>query len=248
MHENEQHITNVDFGRSKVADENTKLLNRLIYAYSGFTHQRVQNRSLEIKKNNSRFHLIRITDDQALSLFPHAVQIKQDYLYLMTLASRRDHIYASLSRTYTALRYVFGESSTYFDNDKTSFCFPFLGAVEKEEVYYYILVLKDWKGRVEPKFARLWRAGDDVERQRGFFEPFEDFSIDEMCYISEYISGYLESIFDTVSEFYNEAFVKQVQSPMVLYGFQDGGFFDEFFEDPEAYERVFRRRISRLKR
>lgn len=247
MQESNDLMTHLNYIRPQYSKESQNFLGNLISSYTGLTYQNVENRSFYIDNKNHRIRMVRLTDDQASSLFPNVVPLKQDYLYLMRLAAKSGHIYASLSRTYTALRYAFGESSTFFDSEKTSFCFPFLVSVEKEEPYHYLLMLRDWKGGVEPKFARLRRSDDGVENPRHVFDPFPDFSMDEMNYVSEYLSGFLESVFIIINKFYDEPFMKRVSSSLVLYGFQDGAFFDEGLETPEEYEEMYRHRIGRMR-
>jgi hypothetical protein len=154
----------------------------------------------------------------------------------------------SLPKAYIALKTLFGASGDAFDDWKGSFVFSFFLKVAKgDQNFAYLLNVHDHRCSIEFDIYKLAppEAGYDP---RLYHEPFADeFSRAEIDHFIVYFYGYLVGFFSAVKEQYDEPFFKQVGSESVLYGYQDGQFFEEQYHVPEEYEAAVKAHEARCK-
>ena len=156
----------------------------------------------------------------------------------MDMCRSDDLIYSSLSKMSVTLKELFGESGKYYDDWKCSFFFPFLIKFQKQysEIDYLFKVM-DVKGLIELVFYKLVHNDDNrYENKNIIYEPFEEFSQEEMIYFMNFFSGYLSGAFDLIALKYKDFFIRTVSGSNIAYGYKDGNFFDERFEDEESFD------------
>jgi len=59
-----------------------------------------------------------------------------------------------------------------------------------------------------------------------------------IAYIYNYLKGFIEGYCQVVSSENMEEFFKNIDSNLILYGYQDGNFFEEDYEDEEEYQEA----------
>ncbi len=198
--------------------------------------------------------LLRLDDHAYRRLRRHAIPISENLALYWELEfplrrdpNREDHR-LSLPKAYVALKTLFGASGDAFDDWKGSFVFPFFLKVAKgDQNFAYLLNVHDHRCNIEFDIYKIAppEAGYDP---RLYHEPFEDeFTRTEIDYFITYFYGYLVGFFRAIKEQYDEPFFKQVGSESVLYGYQDGQFFEEQYHVPEEYEAAVKAHEARFK-
>ena len=206
----------------------------------------VYNTSINIKTEKNTYKLIRLNDEQFFLLGKNSVPIFEDYGHLLSLFGDKTIIYSSISRMYTALKILFGESSEYYDDYKGSFFFPFLIYFCKgEEEFGYLMDLHDTRGSVEFNMAKLIHETDKRFRRNIFHDPFEEFPRKELTDFIDYFVGFLTGFFKTIADQYDEFFFKTIESNLVIFGYKDGSFFDIRYKNEEIFREAIQKLIKR---
>jgi hypothetical protein len=198
--------------------------------------------------------LLRLDDHTYRRLRQHGVPISENTALYWELEfplrrdPNREDKRLSLPKAYIALKTLFGASGDDFDDWKGSFVFPFFLKVTKgAQSFAYLLNVRDHRCSIEFDIYKLAppEAGYDLWL---YHEPFEDeFTRAEIDYFITYFYGYLVGFFEAVTEQYDEPFFKRVDSQSVLYGYQDGQFFEEQYHEPEEYEAAVKAHEARFK-
>lgn len=217
-------------------EENEVMIDSLIGRLTGFSHNPVRNWSLEFEGERAYYSIYRLKEDQLNALTPYAAPVRGDSMLNMELSLTTDEFLSSLAKIYTALRLSFGESGERYDYYKSGFSYLFLVTISKSENSYYILRFGDIKGSIEIKFFKILSQKPNRENVGYILEADEDFTWDEMSYLTYFFLGYLRGYFRAISPYYNEPFVKTVLSELIIYGYLDGEFFDKKFDTPEAHD------------
>ena len=149
----------------------------------------------------------------------------QLYRQLRTKAPTFDH-----PRLYTALRLLFGESSTAYDDYKSSFAYHFrLQLLRPERESIYLLNLTDIKGGLTFLFKKyLPTAAEQAAYpdKNKLYQPFsDDFSYEQMAYFMNWFTFYLVGYMQVVESWYDEPFRRSLAYGQMVYGFEDGRFF-----------------------
>ncbi len=214
------------------------LVSGTIKKYNDHEYIPIENTSIDIKTENNIYKLIRLNDEQYYQLHKYRVALFEDYTHLMSLSVDKSIIYSSFSKMYTAIKLLFGESGKYFDDWKGSFSFPFLIHFYKdEEEFEYVMNLQNVRSSIEFSIAKLISADVNIKRNV-LHEPFEEFPKEEIRYFINYFVGYLSGYLESSSKYYNEFFFKTVGSNLILFGFDDGQFFDYQYENEEEYRKA----------
>ncbi len=147
----------------------------------------------------------------------------------------------NLAKALLVLEAEFGRSSTYLDDYKQTFSFPFLLAITKPSgTFYHLLTIADYKGGLE---FWLYRIVDDLkysdERLDRSHQPIADeFSADEIKYVISYLWGFLEGYASQLCQREITPFFRHVDSSHVIYGYWDGKFVEEEIDDLEEYQQM----------
>ncbi len=197
----------------------------------------VKNSSIEIKTKTNRYKIIRLRDEQYIELRRNSILIQQQYPHFMCMIRSEQLIYSSLSKMYTTLKDLFGESGKGYDDWKCSFSFPFLIKFQdKNSEFDYLMNVIDIKGGIEILFFKIVHEDDEkYQRKDMIYEPSEEFAQDEMIYFMNYFAGYLSGYHEMLQHKYNEPFFKTISGSGIVYGYKDGHFFDKIFETGEDF-------------
>ena len=221
---------------TNINNENTDLVFSLIKKFSQKDYTQIKNVSIDIKSNEASYKLIRLNDEQYSLLSQNTLQIDTDYDQLLYLNADSTLIYPSFSRMYVSLKSFFGESGRFYDDWKGSFSFPFVINFQKgEEEFSYLLNISSMRSCIECRISKLILA-DDVSFDRGLsHNPFNELPRQEIKFIINYLAGFLTGYFKSIAHSYGERFFKVVGSNHILYGFNEGRFFDNYYETQEEF-------------
>lgn len=224
----------------RAMSEHTDLVLATISKYSRKkAHLPIKNISMDIKTKLNIYKLIRLKDEQLPPLEKASISIAGDGMYLMDMAMEKGLIYASLSKMYITLKTIFGESSRSYDESKSSFSFPFLVCFKKgESEFEYLMKVCNYRSIVEFRIYKLVLPGTKLAKQGGQHEPFKEFPKEEINYFITYLTGFLTGFFHTTGHEYNVPFFKMVRSNLVLFGYKDGRFFDEDYEERKDFDKA----------
>ena len=170
-----------------------------------------------------------------------SLPISHDYGFEMTLIRSLSHDAPdfTMAHCYAALKTLFGESTTMFDTYKCSFGFTFLLEVLKNNnKAEYLLNFTDLKGGVTYIIKKILPPGDLKKYDRDVYhEPFEDeFSRQEMQYFMTWFTFFLVGFMQTYRENFCEEFFRYNESVLEIYGYKDGKFFSECYEEWDHFK------------
>jgi hypothetical protein len=230
------------------SNENLKLINSLIRKYSkSGDYLPVENTSIHVQTTQTNYKLIRLNDEQYSLLRQNSVPITEDYLHAMSLEMNRKCIFSSLAKMYIALKMCFGESGNYYDDWKGAFSFPFLIYFEKDgQSIAYIMNVFNLRASIDFSVAKLIHEDDDSLDRTVLHDPFEEFPRREINYVIDFLVGYLTGFFQSAKDRYDEPFFKSVRSDLILFGYKDGSFFDQQFEDSDGFDEAVQNMCGEL--
>jgi hypothetical protein len=188
------------------------------------------------------FSLWRLSDGEYQQLRSQSFRIQIDGMWLLRLAlDRRGPDELNLPKALLVLEAEFGRSSTYLDDWKQTFSFPFLLAITKPSgTFYHLLTIADYKGSLE---FWLYRIVDDLRYSeecldRSHQPIVDEFSADEIKYVIRYLWGFLEGYASQRCQREITPFFRHVDSSHVIYGYWDGKFVEEEIDDLEEYQQM----------
>ena len=189
---------------------------------------------------NLHCHVKRIDDHHFYLLFRESICIDVNYFiwWEITDGFKKRGSPLNLAEFYTMFRHAFGESGNHYDDWKGAFNFAFkIDVLNDLTVTPYILNVVNLRGVVEFKFRKIILP-EDISYDRGIVHPAfaDEFSFEQMDFLVRYLSGFAEGFWGK-GRFVNiENFVKEVPSNNILFGFLDGCFFENHFEDTDEFE------------
>lgn len=200
-----------------------------------------QDKVINIEFNGKHYRLFRLDDSQYYELWKNSLAIADDYgFYLNLYFYLRDKSSSlNLAQVYVALEKLCGSSGKFFDDWKGSFSFPFFLEVSKAgQKFDYLLDIYDHRGSLYFGIRKQLKPDDSYDA-RIIHQPFpEEFSRQDINEFISYFYGYLQGYFATIKGSYEQFFCKRVDSNCILFGFKDGIFFEEHYEDYEDYEQA----------
>ena len=146
------------------------------------------------------------------------------------------------SMLYAALKTLFGESTTMYDDFKCSFGYPFLLKItKKHKKLKYIVNFTDIKGEISFLFRKILITPEELKKYKDrdkLYRPFgDDFSKEEMVYFMKWFVFYLAGFMESFGKHYKEKFARSLNYVFAIYGFKDGRFFmDEYETEDEFYK------------
>lgn len=196
----------------------------------------VDNTSIDIKTSGNIYKLIRLNDEQYHLLAKNKLSIFEDHRQIMAMSSDNKLIYSSFSKMYVTLKERFGASGKYYDNWKGAFSFPFLIDFQKgEQQFSYIMNLHNSRSSIEFRIAKLIHADEEKFKRDIMYSPFEEFPRSEINYLVNYLVGFLSGYFEYVEQHYDDSFFKAVQSNLILFGYQNGLYFDDEYPSEKSF-------------
>lgn len=198
-----------------------------------------QQPQLDIKVMDRVYNLIRLDNKTYFKLRKNVIFIEDDYEQLDDLADDEELIYSNMAKMYVALKTRFGESGTSYDDWKGSFGFAFLLSFAHDgKEMEYMLNIYNLRSSIEFRLFKLPGADEQNIDRHIYHQPFPDFPRPAIRSVFNYIVGFLSGYFETMEKWYDEPFFQTVASNLIVFGFKDGQFFDEQYEDQEDFEAV----------
>jgi len=192
-----------------------------------------------------------MTAREYYNLVQEALPIIEDYGYYLRLDRqlRREAPNFDHPRLYAALKTLFGESTTAYDEYKCSFGYQFLlHLTRKGKVSEYAFNFTDIKGGIHFMFRKILTTPEEIERYKDknvLRKPFEDdFAKAEMAYFMTWFTFYLVGFMHSFEEYYNEEFIRTQDYCFMIYGYKNGGFFLEQYEDRSEFYIAKRRLLE----
>ncbi|GAA6621265.1 hypothetical protein [Scytonema sp. NUACC26] len=191
------------------------------------------------------YQLWRLDRSEYEKLRDNSLPIADDFRFYLELylSDRKRDDRLNLAETFVILEWIFGESSSLFDDWKGSFCFPVLLVVKKEiGRLYYLINLYDRRGSVYFSLYRIIENsiyGYETQRLR---EPFElEFSRQEINCFLNYFYSYITEYFQTMKDIISpQNFVKKIDSNLILYGYKNGEYFEDQYDSGDSYQEAIR--------
>lgn len=187
-----------------------------------------------------------ITAKEYYDLYQVSLPLFENYDCYFYLDYLLEHKFPDFDRSllYGALRTLFGESTTMYDDFKCSFGYPFLLKINKKhKKSKYIVNFSDVKGGLDFNFRKILITPEELKKYKDrlkLYQPFEDeFSKEEMAYFMVWFLGYLIGFMELFKKHYKREFARSIDYVFTIYGFKNGRFFvDEYkYEDKnEFYE------------
>jgi hypothetical protein len=200
---------------------------------SGISATNAADRKVVEKKE---YTLVRLTDPQYAGLFEVAVPLRPDHGTMMRLQMTPGLIYSSNSRMYATLRDLFGESGRCFDDWKGSFSFPLMALFEfNQKPVICLLNLTNVRTSVNFGMMKLMPS-DGRHNAKGALKTFfDDFPAEEISTFYISLVRFLTRHFEIMRKDYNEDFYHSVPSDLLIFGHNNGLFFDRMAKNQEDY-------------
>jgi hypothetical protein len=181
-----------------------------------------------------------ITARKYYNYYKRSLPISQDYGFEMTLIGslRHDAPDFTMAHCYAALKTLFGESTTMFDTYKCSFGYTFLLEVLKDDnKSEYLLNFTDLKGSLTYIIKKVLPPGDLKKYDLNVYhEPFKnEFSRQEMRFFMNWFTFFLVGFMKTYRKNYCEEFFRYNESALEIYGYKDGKFLSEYYEECDHF-------------
>lgn len=194
---------------------------------------------LEVLVEGLHCRLIHLDDARYGQLAGNSLAIREDHGFLLGLLlnQRRQGKMLNLAEVYAAFKARFGESGRCFDDYKGAFSFPFEVVVFRgETVYLYVLNVVNWRSSIEFHFRKVILPDDRKFDRMLVHPPFPtEFSADGINTVVAFLYGFAQGVVETLCRCHIEEFVKKVDSNLILFGFRQGTFFEEQYEDSDEF-------------
>jgi len=216
-----------------------KLVESIIDKYTiDSTKPVIKNIMINIKCEGQPYKVIRLNDHQYHKLASTSIPIEDDYLHIICL-NRGEGIFSNCAKLYVALKLLFGESGSLYDDYKGSFAFPFLILFKKKKKeYVYLLKFYNNRNSCEYLIRKIIHIEDTNYTRDVYHKPFDEFPREKIRYFMNFICGYLKGFLEVVKEEYNESFYHKVDSSLFIFGYKDNDFFEYEFETEEEYDKA----------
>lgn len=205
----------------------------------------MKEKTIVVKLNNAQYRLERLDDDRYDELSRKSLCIADDYRFSIGFFQyeqlRGEAL--SLGQVYIALKELTGESSKLFDDWKCAFSFPFALEIERDSnTYHYLLRIVDYRGSLEFNISRQVKPHESYDKNvihQSFAEEFSGDEINEFnAYIYNYIKVFFKVYIKVVQPHDMEEFFKNIDSNLIVYGYKDGFFFEDHYNDYDEYHEA----------
>jgi hypothetical protein len=144
----------------------------------------------------------------------------------------------NLAEYFAAMCILFGEPGNCFDDWKGAFSFPFEVQVFKRGQYFkYGLNVINWRSTVELRFCKVVDQNDKNTNLHTYRHPIEsEFSEREMIVLDNLLCGCILGIKRSFRVLNIPAFIKRIDSNLIIFGYVDGEFFEHQHETEETYK------------
>jgi hypothetical protein len=183
--------------------------------------------------------LTRLTDRSFDALWDRSIAIAEDGLFIMHLARQASAEGEDLNfaEIHFVLQRLYSRSGRTFDDWKGSFSFPFsLEIIRHDRSLPYTLEVRNRRTSLEFAIRRI--VSDPAEADHAIHQPIPaEFSREEINYFIAYFYGYLGGYLEALLERKPRIcpFIRRIESNLILYGYRDGAFFEDYYDDPDAF-------------
>lgn len=197
---------------------------------------------ITFKTDVATYHLAHLSDMLYSMLWEQSVAIHDESYWNLFMLRRNRELRGEESlqfgQIYVALKQICGQdSSKERDTWKSAFLFPFLlTGTWNQQGLLYLLRIMNYRSSLEMSLRRLMAVDHASTDRYVVRQPLENelpqAAINELCM---WMYGYLEGYFSTIPPDMIEPFYRRVDSNLILFGYQDGAFFERDYEDLETY-------------
>lgn len=190
---------------------------------------------------DGQWQLWRLGDDEFVALGHHSLPLLQNYELLVRLSRRPlpGGTTLTLGHTLAVLERRFGPSSPLFDNYRGSFSFPLLLTFEREQRVSILLRCHDYRGMLHLPLYRVTTGDPSIEeRSRCHTPEAADLAQTELDEFVTCFHGYVLEQAALLEVDLAAPFYRAVQSNVLLYGYDDGAFFERSYERWSDYEQA----------
>jgi|GEM_PF-2289193 len=159
-----------------------------------------------------------------------------DFVWFMTDHYKKTNF--NHAKMYMSLFGLFGPHNSY-DDYKCSYQYRLLIDVEQgDKKYKYALMLTDIKGNMP--YFHYYRSPKEGE-ESGIYRPpnDEELSKEDLRFCTINLVSYLQRFFDARRPFFNQPFFRINPAGYVIYGFENGDFFETYhsYSEEGDYEK-----------
>jgi hypothetical protein len=200
------------------------------------------HKPITFKTEVATYHLAHLNDMLYTLLWEQSVAIQDESywnLFLLTRSlERQGEQPLHFGQIYVALKHLCGhESSAVRDTWKSGFLFPFLlTGTWNQQGLLYLLRIANYRSSLEMSLRRLMAVDHASSDRHVVRQPLENElpqdAITELCMR---IYGFLEGYVSTIPHSTIDPFYRRVDSNLILFGYRDGAFFEQDYDDPDAY-------------
>ena len=201
----------------------------------------IKNKVINIDFRGNHYTLKRLDEHKYYELWKNSLAIADDYGFYLQfyLYLEQQGESLNLAQIYVTLEKLGGESGKFFDDWKGSFSFPFfLEVIKNGHKFDYLLNIYDHRGSVYFGIRKQLQPQDSYDA-RVIHQPFpEEFSQEDINEFISYFYGYLQGYFEEIKSSYSQFFYKVIDSNFILFGYKNGEFFEEHYDENEEYEQA----------
>lgn len=198
---------------------------------------------LEFDINEINIKMISLSAPTFANVYRNSIPILEDHmdsLFINTTIDDNLNIKVGYPHLYAALKYLFGKSTTLYDEYKCSFGYKFLLIINNDsEKMLYLFEFVDIKGGLCYRFSKplLSRDEEKMYSEKSVLrEPLDDiFSRKEMASLKKSFLLYLITTFISIKDSYDEEFIRSNPSRRLIYGYKDGSFFTDTYDSQEKF-------------
>ena len=193
--------------------------------------------------DNFDVEMRRLSDLDYRALYRRSVGVSEDgtfFLHCILLPSRGNTIpRLNLAEFRFVMEHFCGASGVLYDDYKESFSFPFAVTITKDDqTYPYVLNICDWRGSLEFAFRKI--VAREEEANGVVRPPFPEFSQGDIREFIAHFYGFMIGYFESASKMMANppAYVAQIASSCIVYGYKDGRFFEKHFDSGEEFDQA----------
>lgn len=204
---------------------------------------------LEFEIEGAHIRLRRVDDWQYRGLVDRSNFVQDDFMFSIQLERyhRSAGLELELGQIYVALTALFGNSSVTFDNYKCSFSFLFLlGAHVGGQTFQYTLDAGDLRGGMDWRFRRVYARTDPRPRTHSADPLTDGLSRDQLNEIISWLYGYIRGYFEVTQASFQTPFYRFVPAARLVYGLEDGAFFQREFTSEKKYQAELKRLAKKI--
>jgi len=200
------------------------------------------NHNITFRIKNTAIVVTSITAKEYYEAFKKSISIVENYSYYLSLYQQIKYkaLHVNYPWIYAALKTLFGESATTYDDYKCSFSYPFILDIDGEnKKSKYALNMTDVKGGISFPFRKILTTPEELEKYKEryiLYEPLEDeFSKEQMEHFMTWFVFYLEGFIESFQKYYDKEFARSQDYCFMIYGYKDKRFFLDEYENQDNY-------------